>query len=187
MELLDVDNGQIQEEEVMKGIKALKNGKTPGIDGISAELLKHGQQELTQQLTHLFNLAWSSEKVPKDWRQGMIIKLPKKGDLGNCNNWRGITLLSVPGKVFCTVLLNRLKGALDSRLREEQAGFRPGRSCSEQILTLRNIIEQSMEFNKKVCINFVDFKKAFDSVHRETVWNIAKVYGISSASLKTST
>ena len=102
----------------------------------------------------------------------------KKGDLSNCNKWRGITLLSVPGKVLCATLLNRVKDDLDKRLREEQAGFRSGRSCSEQILTLRNIIEQSCEFNQKVFINFVDFKKVFDSIHRESVWKIAKIYGI---------
>ena len=60
----------------------------------------------------------------------------------------------------------------------KKKGFRSGRSCSEQILTLKNIIEQSCEFNQKVFINFVDFKKAFDSIHRELVWKIAKIYGI---------
>ena len=93
----------------------------------------------------------------------------KKGDLSNCNNLRGITLLSVPGKVLCSTLLHRLKDDLDKRLPEEQAGFRSGRSCSEQILILINIIEQSCEFNQKVFINFVNFKKAFDSIHRESV------------------
>ena len=63
-------------------------------------------------------------------------------------------------------------------MREEQAGFRSGRSCSEQIFILRNIIEQCNEYNIKNYINFVDFKKAFDSVHRETVWKIMAHYGI---------
>ena len=102
----------------------------------------------------------------------------KKGELSNCNNWQGITVLSVPGKVLCSVLLNRLKDDLDKRLWEEQAASRSGRSCSEQILTLRNIIEQSFEFSLKVFITFVDFKKAFDNIHRESVCKIAKIYGI---------
>ena len=55
-------------------------------------------------------------------------------------NWRGITQLSIPGKVFCSVLLNRLREQVDSRLREEQSGFGKGRSCSEQIFTLMSII-----------------------------------------------
>jgi len=74
--------------------------------------------------------------------------------------------------------LNRLKDEVDTLLHEEQAGFCRGRSCSEQLLTLRNIIEQCYNWNKPLCINFVDFKKAFDSIHRELLWKILKLYGI---------
>ena len=108
----------------------------------------------------------------------MTVKLPKKGNLTDCKNWRGITLLSVLGKVFCIVLFRRLIGAVENILREEQAGFRRGRSCSEQIFTLRNIIEQCIEFQPPVFINFIDYQKAFDSVHRESLWHIARSYDI---------
>jgi len=63
-------------------------------------------------------------------------------------------------------------------LREEQAGFRSNRSCNEQIFTLRNITEQRSEFQTPLLVNFTDFKKAFDSVHRESLWEVAKLYGI---------
>lgn len=175
---LDVDLGEITEEEITRAIKSLKNGKSPGEDMIAPEMMKHGGQLITDQFRKLFNLIWTQEAVPNDWQKGSLVKLPKKGDLGNCNNWRGITLLSIPGKVFCSTMLNRIKTALDVKLREEQAGFRSGRSCSEQIFILRNIIEQCNEYNIKNYINFVDFKKAFDSVHRETVWKIMAHYGI---------
>ena len=84
----------------------------------------------------------------------------------------------MPGKVYSSVLLNRIKTAADEKIREEQAGFRSGRSCIEQIFTLRNIIEQCNEYRKPLHINFVDFQKAFDSVHRETLWSIVKHYGV---------
>ena len=67
---------------------------------------------------------------------------------------------------------------IDDRFREEQAGFRKGRSCCEQIFTLRNIIEQCVEFQKPLHITFIDFKKASDSIHRESIWKIARLYGI---------
>ena len=102
----------------------------------------------------------------------------KKGNLSDCNNWRGITLLSSPGKAFCSVLLNRLKDKIDRILRQEQAGFRSERSCGEQIFTLRNIIEQSLEFQSPLLINYIDFKKAFDSIHRESLWSIVRSYGV---------
>ena len=101
--------------------------------------MQYGGEAVVKQLTQLFNTIWHTEDVPNEWRQGVIVPLPKKGCLSDCNNWRGITLLSVLGKVFCSVLLNRLQKEVDALLREEQAGFRAGRSCSEQILTLRNI------------------------------------------------
>jgi len=73
------------------------------------------------------------------------------------------------------VLLNRLQDAVDHTLRDEQAGFRRRRSCIEQVFTLWNIIEQSLEHQQDLIINFIDFKKAFDSVHRPSLcrklWN----------------
>ena len=76
------------------------------------------------------------------------------------------------------ILLNRLKDSIDLKLREQQAGIRSNRSCSEQIFTLRNIIEQCTEFQQPIFLNFVEFKKAFDSIHRESLWKIAALYGI---------
>src|SRR6218665_194330 len=95
-----------------------------------------------------------------------------------CTNWRGITLLSIPGKIMAKVMLNRMRLAVDERLRQEQAGFRPGRSCCEQIFTLRKIIEKIVKHETPTLINFIDLKKAFDSVHRESLWKIMKSYGI---------
>ena len=164
--------------EVQLAVKALKNHKAAGLDQITGELLKHGGTKMIEELTKLLNNCWQKESVPEDWQKGIIIKIPKKGNLNDCNNWRGITLLSVPGKIFCLVLLQRLRDAIEKMLREEQAGFRRGRSCSEQIFTLRNIIEQSTELQQPVFINFIDFKKAFDSVHRDTLWHIVRIYGI---------
>ena len=73
----------------------MKNGKAPGIDSVQAELLKADIVTSSRLLTHLFGKIWEQEVVPKDWSKGLIFKLRKKGDLCNCHNWRGITLLSV--------------------------------------------------------------------------------------------
>ena len=94
----------------------------------------------------------------------------------DCNNWRGITLLSIPGKNFLNIILERIKSSVDERLREEQAGFRPHRSTIDQIFTLRMIIEESTEIQSNL-INFVDFQKAFDSLHRPSLWKILTLYG----------
>jgi len=96
----------------------------------------------TNALHHLINRIWNEEQIPDDWRKGLLVKLPKKkkGDLSLCNNWRGITLLSIPSKILCSVILQRIK-----TLRAEQAGFRQERSRVDQIATLRIIVEQTIE------------------------------------------
>ncbi|CAH1248758.1 Hypp8389 [Branchiostoma lanceolatum] len=165
-------------EEVETAIKAMKNRKAPGIDAIQAELLKADCATATLLLTDLFAKIWEHEVIPQDWSKGLIFKIPKKGDLSNCNNWRGITLLSIPSKVFCRILLKRIDSVIDPKLREEQAGFRKGRGCADQLFALRNIIEQCVEWNSPLLINFIDFQKAFDSVHRESLWKILRAYGI---------
>ena len=78
-------------------------------------------------------------------------------------------LLSIPGKVLTRIMLERLKTALDKRLRVEQAGFRQDCSCTDHIATMRIIIEQSLEWQTPLYTVFVDFQKAFDSVDRDVI------------------
>ena len=77
-------------------------------------------------------------------------------------------------------MIDRIRTGVESKLRKEQAGFRPGRGITEQIFTLRNIIEQSIEWQSSLYVNFIDFEKAFDSVHRDILWLIMRSYGIPS-------
>ena len=106
------------------------------------------------------------------------MKIPKKGDLSRCGNYRGITLLSIPGKILNRIILNRIKDKVDPLLRDMQAGFRKERSCTDQIVTLRIILEQSAEWNTPLYINFVDFEKAFDSLDRDSLWKLLRHYGV---------
>ena len=130
-------------------------------------------------LYSLFEEIWEKEEIPAEWKEGYLIKIPKKGDLSRCDNFiRGITLLSVHGKVLNRFILERMKGEVDKTLREEQAGFRKDRSCTDQIATLRIIVEQSIEWNSSLYVNFVDYEKAFDSLDRETLWKILRHYGV---------
>ena len=76
------------------------------------------------------------------------------------------------------MILNRISTAIDPMLRKEQAGFRKGKSCGEHIFTLRQILEQCQEWKTPCYVNFIDFEKAFDSIHRESLWCILRHYGI---------
>ena len=149
---LDIATGVPTLQEVTHAIKQMKTGKSPGIDNICIELLKTDVITAGNIFTGLFSDIWTANEIPRDWNKGLIVKIPKKGDLQNCDNWRGITLLSMPSKIFCRVLLNRIEEDIDVNLRQEQAGFRRGKGCMDQIFSLRNIIEQSTEWNAPLCI-----------------------------------
>jgi hypothetical protein len=116
--------------------------------------------------------------VPTQWTKGLICKIPKKGNLQDCGNWRGVTLLPLASKVLSKILINRIQTGVDSSLRKEQAGFRTGRGTVNQIFILRNILEQVNEWNATLYVHFVDFEKAFDSIHRDSLWIIMRQYGI---------
>ena len=164
--------------EIAKAVKQLNSNKAAGPDFIPPEALKADLPTTVDILHDLFIKVWNNEEFPADWREGHLVKLPKKGDLSNCSNYRGITLLSIPGKVFNRVLLERIKEVTDSKLRENQAGFRKHRSCTDQIASLRLIVEQSLEWNSPLLVNFIDYEKAFDSIDRKTLWKIMRHYGI---------
>ena len=160
-QLLDINTNPPSKTEIAKAIKSLKSGKAAGPDGIPPEALKADIQE----------------RVPEDWKRGHLVKLLKKGDLSSCNNWRGIMLLSIPGKVPTRIMLERLKTALDKRLRVEQAGFRQDRSCTDHIATICIFIEQSLEWQTPLYTVFVDFQKALDNVDRDVIWGLMYHYG----------
>ena len=92
---------QIDREEIAQCVKKLKNNKTGGCDGIVGELLKYGGSGMVCLLEQLFSVIWCEELVPRQWREGLIVNLFKKGDKEDPGDYRGITLLSVVGKVFC--------------------------------------------------------------------------------------
>ena len=88
-------------------------------------------------LTEICNRIWRTGEWPTPWTQSLIITLPKKGNLQLCQNYRTISLISHSSKVMLKVILNRLKPQAEEIIAEEQAGFRAGRSTTEQIFNLR--------------------------------------------------
>ena len=177
---LDINTEPPTYEEIKRAIESLNNGKAAGEDQVTAEMLKIEKEFTPQILQKIFSQIWETEELPVEWSVGLIVKLPKKGDLSECGNWRGIMLLSITSKVFSRIVLNRMNLAVEPNLRKQQAGFRKGRSCSDHIFTLRQIFEQSQEWNAPLLANFIDFEKAFDSVHRPALWNILQHYGVPS-------
>ncbi len=93
MEDIQINVEVPDKSEIKKAIKTLKNKKAAGIDGIKGEMLKESGEIAVEALNKLFMKIWNREEIPNDWNEGMIVTVPKKGDMKDCNNWKGITLL----------------------------------------------------------------------------------------------
>ena len=172
---------QITEEEVERAIKSTHSRRSAGVCEVSPELIKYGGAEMVGGLTKVFNVVIENGRVPAEWKKAIIVPIFKnKGSKLDCANYRGISLTSVPSKVFLRVLLNRVKPIIEERLREEQAGFRGARSTVDQIFALRQVVEKRWEHAMPVYCAFMDLEKAYDSVWREGMWQIAKHYGVPS-------
>lgn len=163
-------------KEITEIIKQLKNNKAPGEDGIIAELWKLDDPILTGKIHDIISDIWMTEQIPDDWKCALIHPLHKKGDKTDINNYRGISLLSVAYKILSKALLNRIEAQADPQIGEYQAGFRKGRSCVEQIWSLKTILQ--MRKCRNTVITFIDFKKAYDSIDRETLFKIMEEFGI---------
>jgi L-rhamnose mutarotase len=145
----DEDPQDILYSEVEEAIRTLKRNKSPGSDGITAEMLQAGGEQLVRHIHKLCNKAWHKGTIPEDWGKSILVPIPKKVDLSECSNYRRISLISHTGKVLLIVLLNRLKQQLDPFLSEEQAGFRKDRSTVHQILIIRLLAEKAKRQGKK--------------------------------------
>lgn len=98
-----------QQRQIMKAISALKNGKATGPDEITAEAIKANIETSVSILYKLIKKIWKEESFPEEWKQGILMRLTKKGDLSEYSNYWGILLLSVPNKILNRILLERIE------------------------------------------------------------------------------
>ncbi|XDV43830.1 hypothetical protein PO909_012233 [Leuciscus waleckii] len=132
-------NSSITQAEVTEIVKKLFGGKAPGVDEIRHEYLKSLDVVGLSWLTRLCSIAWRSGTVPLDWQTRVVVPLFKKGNRRVCSNYRWITFLSLPGKVYARVLERRIWPIVEPRIQEEQCGFRPGRGTLDQLYTLSRV------------------------------------------------
>ena len=170
----------VTQDEVSSALKKMKSWKAPGICGITAEMLKAGGETMVLWLVDIINHVWVQGRLPDDWKRGIILPFWKrKGDQYVCKNHRGITLLSIPGKLFTRILLRRALPAIRGRRRVQQAGFLPNRSTTDHISALRLLIEKAREYrqDRELYIAFIDLRAAFDTVDHSSLWKILEILG----------
>lgn len=166
-------NRPLELEEISRAIKTLRRGKAAGLDGMINEIFMYGGPSLEAAVHKLFNKFWDMEEFPSEWSKGLICPIFKGGTLEDKldpTKYRGITLLSIVGKLFSCVLKNRLEEFCEANnvLAEEQAGFRSTRSTIDHIFTLHEIIMNRRPKRTYCC--FIDIQKAYDRVWRDGLW-----------------
>ena len=181
---IDIDmsilNAEITLAEVEKSVFRAKLRKAAGLDNIPAEVLRN--PTCVESLFKIIRYCFNTGTVPNDWNTELIKPIPKSDgkDPRDPLSYRGITLISIPCKIYADILNIRLSKWIEENnyLVEEQNGFRRNRSCMEHIYSLYSVINKRKLNKQSTFACFVDAKKAFDTVNRECLWNKLLKLGI---------
>merc|ERR1719273_111544 len=178
-------NKPIEIEEVRAVIKKLKNGKATGNDKITNEVIKYGGDNVKRLIWVMIRKCYELEKSPKQWLEGIMHPIYKKGDKRDPLNYRGIALLNTISKIYEAILNNRLYRWCEDNdiILEEQGGFREERGCADQIFILSSILKSRKK--KKTYCCYIDLKKAYDTVWRTGLWHRLWKKGIKGKMWKT--
>ena len=176
----NVLNDTITLTEVERAVSRAKARKAAGIDEIPAEVLKN--ESCIKVLHRIISQAFESGIVPDQWKKAVISPIPKSGMSDNRDplNYRGISLISVPCKIYCDILNQRITRWLEenSLLNEAQNGFRKDRSCMDHLHSLCSIVNNRKALGKSTFVCYVDMKKAFDNVNRLCMWYKLQKLGV---------
>ena len=169
---------RVTPSEVEKALSAMKRNRAAGTDQIRVEELRAGGDILLKALSTRFTWYLEKGEIPVAWKRSRTVLIPKKGNLEDIRNYRPICLLSHMYKVFMRVIFNRIESVLEENTRREQAGFRKRYSTSDHIFALSQLIERCREYRVPLCLLFVDFRKAFDSVEHNAVLQALSDQGV---------
>lgn len=162
-------NQPITENEILTAVRSLKNNKSPGVDNIVKATISY----MLPIYVKLFNIIFDTGIIPEDWTLGNIKPIYKnKGNPKDAENYRPITLLSCFGKVFTSIINNRLNIYAENYdlIVESQSGFRKKYSTVDNLFIIKSLVDIVKSSKKKLYCCFVDFKQAFDTVWRNGLW-----------------
>ena len=171
----------ISAEAVQHKLLSLKSSSAQGPDEIHPRMLKELNSSLACPLALLYRRSLDTGILPTEWKQGMVVPIFKKGDKQNPENYRPVSLTSVPCKVLESLIRDELMDHLASNglLSDAQHGFRPRRSCTTQLLETIDNWSRMIDQKTPVDVVYLDFRKAFDSVPHRRLLSKLRSYGIS--------
>ena len=167
-------------ELVAKKIKAMKDNKSPGVDGIPPKLLMETVEQISIPLARIFNLSLKEGVVPFEWKEANIIPLFKKGSRNKSENYRPVSLTSVICKLLERLIKDHMVDFLVKHklLNSSQHGFLKARSCLTNMLCFLEEITKWIDVRSPVDIIYLDFQKAFDKVPHQRLLLKLKAHGI---------
>jgi hypothetical protein len=171
-----------QKDYIAQCISFSRDGKAPGITGLTTDLLRPASITLSVTLELMFTTYFMLGVVPRSWTRALICPVPKKGDLRIISNYRPISLTETGRKLFELCLLRHLQPL--TPLSREQGGFRSARSTIDHVETLDKLIRHTKRQHRRHPeMAFLDIKAAYDSVPRAVLWRRCIAIGYSSATL----
>jgi hypothetical protein len=121
---------------------------------------------------------WNKEELPQEWKESVFIPIHKKGNKTDCNDYQGISLLPTAYKILSNILLAKLTPYVNEVIGDHQCGFLHNSSTVDQVFYIWQILEKKWEYNGTVHQLFIDFRRAYDSLKREVLYNILLEFGI---------
>ncbi|CAB1120328.1 unnamed protein product [Ectocarpus sp. CCAP 1310/34] len=179
-------DGPILREEMVEALARIKRHKSPGNDGVPADFLElaggeeGSQSPMGKTVLGMLNLIWKTRVIPTDRRESTVVPIPKKGDMTDMNNHRGISLMNTVLKVLVMIISTRLNSAFERHklFSQSQAGFRTREECVTQAACLLEICQRRKFRRKSAYLMFVDLKKAYDTVPQEALFAKLVFYGV---------
>ena len=171
-------------KEVLEALSSLDTNKASGPDGITSRLLKETAEQIAPSLTQLFNQSLSCGTVPDNWKLANVVPVYKKGNKTHVENYRPISLLSIVSKVLERCVITKIRDHLLTFVNDAQHGFRPGRSCTTQLLEVLNFIGALLDAGKQTDVVYLDMSKAFDKVDHAALVRKLPYFDISGSLLR---
>ena len=174
---------RLREIDTYKIVAGITISKSSGLNNISSMIVKEAFKILTPEVIRMFNLSIETSSFPEAWKKGLVIPIPKSGNLKLVKNYRPISSLPLPGKILEKLVQSQLSDYLEKEgpLNETQHGFRKNHSTIHSVAQLTSYINTKMDSAIPTLTVFIDFRKAFDCVQHEVLLNKLSQLNLSSS------
>lgn len=170
---------EIAVQELQEQLRTMKKGKAADSHGLAAEFLRGAGEGMLKVIASMMTeIIRPNGNIPEHWREVLVRVLHKKGDTDDAANYRPICIIPILYKLFSKVLLARIERQLDCHQRTDQAGFRKDFSTDDHLYSMTALAELAWQGQTPLWIGVLDFKKAFDCIEHEPLWQALSEQGI---------